>query len=82
MVDSSQLVTVAAEGPHLLSPSGAVVEARSLLLAQELDIATDLASEVSSKATTEVAQEQRKHDIKLVEAKWQQRNLDFLITQT
>ena len=53
-----------------------MTEARSLLPAQELDIA----SEVSTKVTTEKAQEQRKHDIKLLEAKWQQWNLDFLVT--
>ena len=53
-----------------------MAEARSLLPAQELDIA----SEVSTKVTTEEAQEQRKQDIELLEAKWQQWNLDILIT--
>ena len=57
-----------------------MAEARSLLPAQELDIIADLASKVSSKVTTEEAQEQRKHDIKPLEAKWQQCNLDILIT--
>ena len=45
------------------------MEERSLLSAQELKIAADLASKVSIKVTTEEAQEQRKHDIKPLEAK-------------